>query len=382
VAAPPAAGRGAGGRGGGGGGGRGVLFPNNQTLRQIVRTSLGGDRLRIVLANTFGTAPLQIGAAHVALKGATAPSIQTGGRPLTFNGERSTTIPPGATVISDPIALTTPNFADVVIDLHLPGNTGANPSTTHRAAIQTSYLSNEGNFAGSQEFPVAATSASWYYLARVEVTAPERTPVIVALGDSITDGTASTVDTNNRWPNHLAKRLATEKGGRRIAVVNAGISGNRVLSDSTPDFGQNILARFDRDVLTQSGATHVVFMLGINDIGGARTNPSPSAADLIAGHRQVIARARAQGLKIFGATLTPFEGAAYFTPLGEEKRQAVNNWIRTSKEYDGVIDFDAATRDPKAPTKFLPAYDSGDHLHPSDAGYEAMAKSIDLGLFR
>jgi lysophospholipase L1-like esterase len=224
---------------------------------------------------------------------------------------------------------------------------------------------------------MANRTGAWFLLARVEVTAPANAAAVVAFGDSITDGARSTVDTNNRWPDHLARRLAA--AGRPVAVLNAGISGNRVLSDGA---GVSALARFDKDVLLQTGVTHVVVMEGINDIGLARNNPSPSAADIIAGHKQLIERARARGLKVYGATLTPFEGAAYYSPEGEAKRQAVNEWIRTGRAYDAVIDFDAVTRDPAAPTKFLPAYDSGDHLHPGDAGYKAMGDAVDLALFR
>jgi len=208
-------------------------------------------------------------------------------------------------------------------------------------------------------------------------TAPAGAKAVVTFGDSITDGARSTTDMNARWPDHLARRLAARKGPA-VAVLNAGISGNRVLGDGA---GVSALARFDRDVLMQTGVTHVIVMEGINDIGLARANPTPSAADLIAGHMQLIERARARGLKVYGATLTPFEGAAYFTAEGEAKRQALNQWIRTSGAYDGVIDFDQVTRDPAAPTKFLPAYDSGDHLHPGDAGYRAMGEAVDLALF-
>jgi lysophospholipase L1-like esterase len=218
--------------------------------------------------------------------------------------------------------------------------------------------------------PVNARSGAWFMIARVEVMAPAGTAAVVTFGDSITDGARSTADTNNRWPDQLARRLAARKGGG-VAVLNAGISGA----------GVSALARFDRDVLMQTGVTHVVVMEGINDIGIARNNPSPSADDLIVGHKQLIDRAHARGLKIYGATLTPYEGAAYYSPEGEAKRQALNNWIRTSKAYDGVIDFDMVTRDPAAPTKFLPAYDSGDHLHPGDAGYKAMGDAVDLALF-
>src|SRR6266550_4102004 len=238
-------------------------------------------------------------------------------------------------------------------------------------------MSSTGNYAGAETFPVATTTGSWVVLARIEVAAPPAAGAIVALGDSVTDGTRSTLNTNHRWPDLLAKRLA-EAAGPRMAVMNAGIAGNRVLLDNA---GPNILARFDRDVLTQIGVTHVIVMEGINDIGQGRSNPLPSAADLINGHRQLIARAHARGLKIYGATLTPFEGANYWTLEGEAKRATLNQWIRTSKEYDGVIDFDAAVRDPNQPTKFLAQYQSGDNLHPSDAGYQKMADAVDLSLF-
>jgi lysophospholipase L1-like esterase len=301
------------------------------------------------------------------------------GRALKFSGSASTTIPPGAVIVSDPVDLTLAAGADLVVDLYVPGDTAASgsPVTMHTGANQTSYVSSSGNFAGSDTFPVATTTPSWFLLARVEAVAPPATRVIVAIGDSITDGTRSTPNTNNRWPDLLAKRLG-QSAGPRMAVLNAGIAGNRVLTDGA---GQNILARFDRDVLTQTGVTHVIVLEGINDIGQGRANPLPSAADLIAAHTQLIRRAHARGLKIYGATLTPFEGAGYWTAEGEAKRAALNDWIRTSKEYDGVIDFDAATRDPNQPTKFLAPYNSGDNLHPSDAGYQAMANAIDLSLF-
>jgi lysophospholipase L1-like esterase len=221
-------------------------------------------------------------------------------------------------------------------------------------------------------------AGAWFLVARVEVVAPENTMAVVTFGDSITDGARSTTDTNSRWPDVLARRLAARKGAA-VAVINAGISGNRVLSDGA---GISALARFDKDALMQTGATHVVVMEGINDIGQARSNPSPGAPELIAAHKQLIERAHARGLKVYGATLTPFEGAAYYTPEGETKRQALNEWIRTSGAYDGVIDFDKVTRDPAAPSKMLAAFDSGDHLHPNDAGYKAMGESVDLALFK
>jgi lysophospholipase L1-like esterase len=352
----------------------------NQTLRQIVHTSLGGDRVRVVLSNAYGTAPLEIGAADVALRDKGAAVVAASVKPLTFAGKPKATILPGATLVSDPVGVKVAPLSDLVIDLYLPGDLGVSPSpvTTHNGASQTNYLSETGDHTGEPALKVAAQTGAWFLLARVEVPADANTRAVVTFGDSITDGARSTVDTNSRWPDRLAQRLAAQRGGN-VAVLNAGISGNRVLGDGA---GISALARFDRDVLMQTGVTHVVVMEGINDIGVARNNATPSADDLIAGHKQLIERAHARGLKIIGATLTPYDGAAYCTPEGEAKRLALNQWIRTSGAYDGVIDFDKATRDAAAPSKFASTADSGDHLHPGDAGYKTMADSIDLALFR
>src|SRR5882672_505144 len=352
----------------------------NQTLRQIVHVSVGGDRVRVVLSNAFGTAPLEIGAADVGLRDKDAAVVAGSVKPLTFAGKSKATILAGATLVSDAVAIKVAPVSDLVIDLYVPGDLGVSPSpvTTHGGASQTNYLSETGDHTGEPGFKVAGQTRSWFLLARVEVPASANTRAVVTFGDSITDGAASTVDTNNRWPDGLARRLAEQSGGS-VAVLNAGISGNRVLGDGA---GVSALARFDRDVLMQTGVTHVVVMEGINDIGVARNDANPSADDLIAGQKQLIERAHARGLKIIGATLTPYDGAAYCTPEGEAKRQALNQWIRTSGAYDGVIDFDKATRDAAAPSKFAATADSGDHLHPRDAGYKAMADSIDLTLFR
>ena len=366
------------------GGGRGGFAPpvtlTNQTIRQIVHTSLGGSRVRVVLSNAFGTAPIDIGGAHVALRDKDHAIVANTVKPLTVSGSQTFSILAGAVAVSDPIDLTVPPLSDLAIDLYVPKDVGlsASPVTTHNGASQTNYVSETGNHSGVTAPAVATRAGAWFLIARVEVVAPTNSGVIVAFGDSITDGARSTSDMNTRWPDQLARRLAARKNPS-FAVVNAGISGNRVLGDGA---GVSALARFDRDVLMQTGVTHVVVLEGINDIGIARNDPSPSADDLIAGHKQLIERAHARGLKIYGATLTPYEGAAYFTPEGEGKRQALNQWIRTSAAYDGVIDFDMVTRDPAAPTKFLPAYDSGDHLHPGDAGYKAMGDAVDLALFK
>jgi lysophospholipase L1-like esterase len=356
----------------------------NQTVRLVVHTSLGGHEVRVRLSNAFGTESLLIGAAHLALRSMNAATVPGTDRPLTFGGSASVTIPPGALVVSDGVKLDVPALSDLAVSLYLPGPTGQ--ATWHAAALSTNYVSQPGDFTAAGDMPVDHTVASWFYLTDVEVKVSKDTFAVVTFGDSITDGTRSTPDTNHRWPNLLAERLAQHHA--KLSVVDEGIAGNRVLHDFV---GPNALARFDRDVLTQAGVGYVTVLLGINDIGdigrvltgqpGLRPQPV-SADEIIAGHQQMIMRAHQQGLKIVGSTLTPFEGAAYFSAEGETKREAVNKFIRTGGAYDGVIDFDAAVRDPGHAARFLPMYDSGDHLHPNDAGYKAMADAIDLSLFK
>ena len=365
------------------------ITPNNQTLRQIVRSSVAGIRARVVFANTYGTAALNIGAASIALRDKEAAIVQASVRKLTVNGSAAFRVPAGGLILSDPVDLTVPAFADLAIDLFVPADlgSGSSPITFHNGANQTSYVSATGNHVGEHAFQGAAITRSWFLLSRVEVAAAARAGAIAAFGDSITDGTRSTPDTNNRWPDHLARRLASQGGG--FAMMNVAIAGNRVLSEGVApvgfggNAGINALARFDRDVLALPGVTHVVVMEGINDIGTSGQNGiAATADDLIAAHQQMIERAHERGLKIYGATLTPYEGAAYFTSEGEAKRKALNQWIRTSGAYDGVIDFDMVVRDKSAPARINPAFDSGDHLHPNDAGYTAMGESIDLTLFK
>ena len=355
----------------------------NQTLRQVVHTSLGGSKARVVLSNAYGTAPMTIGAGSIALHDKKG-TIQTGSsRALNFSGRATITIPASAVVYSDPVDFPVPPMADLAIDLYLPGTTNTSaPLTMHVGALQTTYISETGNHVGAATLPTVATIQNWFLLTSVQVVAPDAAGAIVAFGDSITDGSRSTPDTNNRWPDHFARRLLSQSPPLKLGVLNAGIGGNRVLSEGVFNAGINALARFELNALSQVGVTHVIVLEGINDIGNARMNPTPTAEDIIAGHRQLIERAHSRGLKIYGGTLTPFWGAAYYTDVGEAKRQAVNEWIRTSKAYDGVIDFDKATRDPSEPKKLLATYDSCDHLHPSDAGYKAMADGIDLGLFK
>ena len=371
-----------------------------QTLRQIVHTSIGGSRVRVGLTNLFGEQPLEIGAASVARRVDGAAIAEGSVRRLRFDGQESVTIPPGETVVSDPAALGISALADLAIDLYLPGTPTSDPSgvTSHGAALTTSYVSEAGNHAGAADLPVARTFQNWFYLSRVDVEAPAGTGAIVAFGDSITDGTASTPDTNSRWPDFLARRLVAGRGNRPPGVLNLGIAGNRVLSDNAglgqlmgnadappanpnAQFGPSGLKRFERDVLSQSGVTHVIVLESTNDIGMAFESETPTVEEIIAGHTELVERAHARGLKIYGGTLAPFEGAFYFRPIGETKRQAFNEWMRTSGVYDGVIDFDAAVRDPAAPSKMIESYQSGDWLHPSDQGYRVMAQAIDLALF-
>jgi lysophospholipase L1-like esterase len=362
----------------------------NQTLRQIVHTSLGGSKARVVLSNAYGTAPVTIGAASIALRDKGGDIQTASSRPLLFSGKSTMTIPPNAVIYSDPVNLALPAASDVAIDLYLPGTTGtALAVTMHNGALQTNYISETGNHVGTPSLPVVGTIQNWFLLSRVDVAASDAAGAVVAFGDSITDGARSTPDSNNRWPDQLARRFASQ--GIKMSVLNAGVGGNRVLSEAmlpggfdvrAVGAGINALARFERHVLSLPGVTHVIVLEGINDIGVARQNPSPTAEDLIAGHKQLIEQAHAHGLKIYGATLTPFWGAAYYTDVGEAKRQALNEWIRTGRAYDGVIDFDQATRDPSDPKKFLDKYDSCDYLHPGDAGYKSMAEAIDLSLFK
>lgn len=364
----------------------------NQTIRQVVRVSLGGQRIRVTLSNTFGVLPLDIGSARVSRLTAGA-GIESGStQRVTFGGREATTIPAGAIVVSDPIAIEVPALSDLVIDLYLPGDTTAlgSPLTIHGGSNQTGYVSELGDHTGAIDLPVQSTATTWFFLSSVDVLAPTDVGAVVLFGDSITDGNGSTDDANNRWPDYFARRLSEAE--IPMGVLNLGISGNRVLSDG---LGVSALARFDRDVLAQSGVTHVVVLEGINDIGLAlnelglpRSDTRPTADDIIFGHEQILARAKSHGLTVYGATFLPFAATSlaivpnYWSPEGEQTRQSLNTWIRTSGAYDGVIDFETAVHDPAAPTKIRAQYDSGDGLHPSDAGYEAMAEAIDLDLFR
>lgn len=354
------------------------------TIRETVHLSLGGHQLRLRLSNAYGSAPLTVGATHVGLPAGVAAIAAGSDRTVTFHGQSSVVIPAGGLEVSDPIDLDVPALGDLSISVYLPDDVML--ATEHSLAMATTWISAPGDYTGTASFTPAVTAQSWYVASDVEVASRQPARAIVALGDSITDGYQSTVDANHRWPNFLAARLQSQPGLRSLAVIDEGISGNRILHDF---IGPNALARLDRDVLVRSGARYVIVLEGINDIGipGAFGLPGEAvtADQIIAGHQQIIRRAHALGLRVLGGTLTPFEGTAfsgYYTAAGEATRSAVNQWIRSSGAYDSVIDFDAAVRDPSHPTQLLPAFDSGDHLHPNDAGYQAMANAIDLGQFR
>jgi lysophospholipase L1-like esterase len=344
----------------------------NTTIREIIRTTIGGDHVQIRISNEYGDKPIAIGSAHLALR-ESGSTIRAGtDRALTFGGKPSVVVRTGAVVTSDPIAFDVPQLGDLAISLFLPDSTRT--TTRHALGVQTTYIAKTGNHVDARTFSADTTMLSWLFLSAVEVTNPRVTGTIVAIGNSITDGYAATPDSNRRWPDVLARRLLTSSEPVK-AVVNAGISGNRVLTFGA---GPSLVSRFDRDVLMQPGVSHVILLEAINDISRDSIDVV-SADDIIYGYRQMIDRAHERGIVIYGATLTPFER---LSDARQAKREAINQWIRTGGAFDGVIDFDKVTRDPNQPNRFLPLYDSGDHLHPSDAGYKAMGESIDLALFR
>ena len=364
----------------------------NQTVRMIVRSSIGGETVRVRLAHAFGAPPVAIGAAHIAIREKDSAIVAGSDRALTFGGRPTATLYGGQTLVSDPVTLAIKPLADLAVSLYLPEDTG--PPTSHTFGLRPTYISKPGNVAADVAIAEPEkTTESWYWLAGIDVTAPAQrqgqAPVgtLVTFGDSITDGDQSTPDRISMWPAFLAARLQANAATRNIGVVNAGISGNRLLGDNTSG-----LARLTLHALSVPGVKWITLLEGINDISAA-TRPLPpgggggshipmTADDLIAAYKQVIASAHAQGVKVIGCTLTPYFGSRAYSDAGEEIRQAVNTWIRTSKAFDAVVDFDAATRDPKQPNKLRPEADSPDDLHPGDPGYKMMADAIPLTLFK
>jgi lysophospholipase L1-like esterase len=361
----------------------------NQTIRMVVRPTIGGERLRVRFSNAFGTTSLKIGSAHVALSSKASAIVPESDHALAFGGKASVTVPAGAPILSDPIELKVSPLSELAVSVYLPEKTTS--SSVHFWAQHETYISEPGDFTTRQDIPNSTTKSSWYWLADVEVWAPNQTSAAVTFGDSITDGVGAKQGEYLDWPDLLANRLAAGQGSATLAVANEGIGGNRILYDGA---GVSALARLDRDVLAQPGISTLIVLEGINDIGWPHMKPrlpngtilkeNPfthqvvSAEDLIIGLQQIIERAHQHGIRVFGATLTPYEGADYYSSDGEAAREAVNQWIRTSSAFDGVIDFDAAVRDPQSPNKLRATCDSGDHLHPSADGYKAMANAIDL----
>ena len=352
----------------------------DETVRMVVRASLGGRLVRIALSNALGMRPVRVGAVHVALRERDSKIVAGSDRAAQFGGRASFTVQPGALVVSDPIELAVPVLAELAVSLYLPEDTGA--PTTHALALNTTFVA-RGNAVADASMPGAAMNRTYFWLAGVEVLAAADTGTIVAFGDSITDGFSTTPDSHREWPSMLAAKLASNRGNVRWAVANAGISGNRVRRDVV---GVSALARFDRDVLARAGVKWLVLLEGINDITFSALPRAPagertSADQLVEALEQVVARAHACGIKVMGGTLTPMDGLWLHNPETEAMRAAVNQWVRTSGNLDAIADFDAATRDPAHPERLRPELDSGDHIHPNDAGNAAMAAAIDTSAF-
>jgi lysophospholipase L1-like esterase len=352
---------------------------NNQTVRMIVRSSIGGSRVRIRISNAVGGASVALGAAHIAIRSKDSAIAPATDRVLTFSGKPSATIYAGQVLISDPVTLTVRPLTDVAVSLYFPRQTSA--QTNHRFSLHDTYISKDGDFTAQASIgDPASVVQSYYYLAGLDVMAPADAGTIVTFGDSITDGDQSSLSTNSEWPAVLAARLQKNRATAHIGVVNAGISGNRILGDNGGG-----LVRFFHDALDQPGVRWITLLEGINDIsaGARQTGPNAFGADdLIAAYRQVIAMAHGAGVKVIGCTLTPFGGSSAYSDRGEEIRSAANKFIRSSGEFDAVIDFDAAVRDAADPKRYRKEADSPDLLHPGDAGYRLMGDGVDLAIFR
>jgi lysophospholipase L1-like esterase len=351
------------------------------TLREIVRLSIGGSSVRIVVSNEFGTDPLTVDGASIALS-AGGGTIKPGTAQMAqFDGKPSITIPGGAMVLSDPIAMPVAPLSNLAVSLYV-SEQKMSMMTRHDGSQTTNYIA-KGNQLTAATMEDAKSERPWMFLKGVDVLAGDDAATIVALGDSITDGATSMPDANDRWPNFLANRLQANKKFAHLGVLNEGISGNRLLRDGA---GQSALARLDRDVIAQAGVKYLIILESINDIGGAfnpmRPHDPVTAEQLIQGLTQIIDRAHLHGIKVIGATLTPYVGAGYSSPAGEEAREKVNEFIRNSGKFDAVVDFEKVIADPQNPKQILPAYNVKDHLHPNDAGYKALGDSIDLKLFR
>lgn len=357
---------------------------SNHTLRMTPRVSIGGSKLRVRISNAYGIRPLAIGAACVGLRSTGSALVPGSNRRLTFGSEVRATVAAGALVVSDPVELAFAPLSDLAVSVHLPRDLPTSFGITGRYARQTNYISPPGDFAAEEVMPVGRLTDDWYFVCGIDVVAPPETGAVVALGDSLTDANISTHDGHHSWPSQLARRLIARPRGRPMAVMNQGLGGNRILHDIRGDSG---LRRLDRDVLAQPGVTHTVIMLGTNDLRNrnGKSDEEVTAPQMIAGLKQFAVRGQARGIKVIGGTLTPFENETFlpgaWNPKREAVRQRVNEWLRGTDAFDAIVDFDRALCDPDHPTRMLPIYDCGDHLHPSDLGYRTLGDAIDLGLF-
>jgi lysophospholipase L1-like esterase len=364
---------------------------SGQTVRERLTVSAPAQQLRIRLSNEYGSTPLLVGAATIALSRDAAPTESS--RVLTFAGHGRVTIAPGETALSDPVPLQVRSGGGLRLSLFFPERVST--PTIHALALKRAAVSLPGDFSRAAGFPVKAWSESSISITQVLAPARPGQKVLVAFGDSLTDGDASTVDADRNWPNDLTRRLAARRDGAPLAVVNAGVAGNRLLADGPfPSLGISGVERFERYALAVPGVTHVLLLEGGNDLGFpgaslrgrdlAKPNETRSAHDLISAYQRLIVRAHGRGVRVIGATLPPCEGAdipGYWTRAKDAQREAVNSWIRTSGAFDGVVDFDAVLRDPDHPSRLQARFSSGDHLHPNDLGYQAMANAIPVSLF-
>jgi lysophospholipase L1-like esterase len=353
-------------------------FARDVTLRQIVHVSVGGETIRVRFTNAFAEDAVTIKSAHLAKPAAGGEILPGTDRKLTFNQRDSITIPAGALVYSDPIDFELPRLSELAVTIYvksLPGGV-----TTHAGSRATSYFT-DGDFVSAVSLPDAKSVDHWYFLSGIDVRSKRERLAVVVLGDSITDGKNSTTNGNFRWPDVFAARLQSDRNTRDVGVLNEGIGGNRLLQDGA---GANALARMDRDVLAQVGVGWLIVFEGVNDIGTCKEpcDMESTAKEIIGAYEQIIVRAHSRKIRVYGATITPFGASFYATPEAERTRESVNDWVRTSGWFDAVLDFDRTTRDPNNPQNLLPSFDSGDHLHPGDVGYKAIANSIDLSLFQ
>jgi lysophospholipase L1-like esterase len=352
----------------------------NQTVRMILRSSVGGGRLRLELSNALGSEPLTLGQVHIALHGEGAAIIAGTDHRVTFGGKVSTTIQPGAVIVSDPVDLAVAPLQELAVSLYVPGS--AQASTVHMLGLHDTYVA-EGDVTAVQSLAGATTNRSYFWLTGLDVMAPHKGGAIVAFGDSITDGYGTSPGSHHPWPDLLARRLQAAPATAGWSVINMGISGNRVRREGA---GQSALARFDRDVLTRSNVAWVILLEGVNDINvsampGIADSEHVTADQMIEAYSQLVERAHQHGIKVMGATITPEEGLWLYGPQTETLRRTLNAWIRASGHFDALVDFDAAVRDPLRPTRLRPEFDPGDHIHPNDKGNEAMARAIDIGIF-